>query len=125
MLVEYAREVAKAAVDIYGMCRKRIMKKSVQCLKCEYWVDKESLNIKEKLINGINYECGKCRNGVNDEKEKCVKLGRDEIEIVKEFCYLIDMLGKYNSISKAVASRIRAGWKKFKEENRRKRERKK
>ena len=36
-------------------------------------------------------------------------------EIVKELCYLEDMLGRCGSVGMAVRSRIRAGWKKFKE----------
>ena len=64
----------------------------------------------------MNYECGSCDGDTNDEEEmKSVKFGRDEIEVVKEFCYLGDMLGEVDSTSRAVTTRIRAGWKKFKE----------
>ena len=44
-----------------------------------------------------------------------MKFGCDEIDIVNEFCYLGDMLGKDDCTSRAVTSRIRAGWRKFKE----------
>ena len=40
-------------------------------------------------------------------------MGCDEIEIVKEFCCLGDMLERYNSTEKAVTSRIHAEWRKF------------
>ena len=33
------------------------------------------------------------------KKKKSVKFGRDEIEVVKEFCYLGDMLGEVDSTS--------------------------
>ena len=59
-------------------------------------------------MSEMNYECGRCRDGINDDK-KYVKLICDKVEIVKEFRYMGDMLGKYDSIGEAVTSRIRAG----------------
>ena len=64
----------------------------------------------------MNYECDRCKGLTNDEEDmKYVKLGRDEIEVIKEFCYLGDMIGGDDSTSRAVTARMRAGWRKFKE----------
>ena len=49
------------------------------------------------------------------QNEKYVKLASDEMEIVKEFRYLVDRIGKDDITNRAVTSRIRAGWRKFKE----------
>ena len=69
------------------------------------WYDLQGT--KGRLVSGINYECGKCKNGANNvEDEKYVKLRC--VEIVKKFCYLTDLLRKYDSIGKAVTLRIHA-----------------
>ena len=44
-----------------------------------------------------------------------MKLGNDEIEVVKEFCYLGDVVGSSGDVQNAVTARIRAGWRKFSE----------
>ena len=56
----------------------------------------------------------RCRGDLVEvnQKEK-VKLGSDEVDIVKEFCYLGDMLE--TGVEVAVTARVRAGWRKFKE----------
>ena len=48
----------------------------------------------------------------DEEGEKYVKLGSDEIEVVKEFLYLGDIIGENDSTGRAVTARIRASWKK-------------
>ena len=46
-------------------------------------------------MSGMNYKCDRFRDGINDEvDEKYMKLGCDKIEIVKEFPYLVVMLGE-------------------------------
>ena len=68
-----------------------------------------------KVRNEINHEQGRWRNGINDEEDKkYTKLGYHDIEIVKEFCCLGDMLGMHDSTGKAVTSRMRARWRKCK-----------
>lgn len=62
--------------------------------------------------------CARCHGDlVEGNQEEKVKLGNDEVEVVKEFCYLRDMLETEGGVEAAVTARVRAGWKKFKEIN--------
>ena len=64
----------------------------------------------------VNYVCGRCDNdGDEDDDEPTVKLGEHEVEVVTEFCYLGDMLSCDGDVGRAVTTRIRAGWRKFRE----------
>ena len=47
------------------------------------------------------------------KKMEKVKLGCNEIKIVKEFCCLSDMIGKDDSTGRVMISRIGSGWRKF------------
>ena len=54
-----------------------------------------------------NCKCDRCERGSDDEEvKKYMQLGCDEIEIVKEFCYLGDMVGGNDCTSRAVTARI-------------------
>ena len=55
-----------------------------------------------------------CGDLVEVNQGEKVKLGNNEVEIVKEFCYLGDML-ETGGVEVAVTARVRAGWRKFKE----------
>ncbi|XP_076799918.1 uncharacterized protein LOC143445012 [Clavelina lepadiformis] len=67
------------------------------------------VSINGRLTSGMNYECGRCKGCISDEEEeKYVKLESDEIELIKEFRYLGDMIGEDDSTGKAVTARIRA-----------------
>ena len=48
------------------------------------------------------------------KKRKTVKLNGDNLEVVKKFCYLGDMLNSEGSVHDAVIARLRVGWGKFK-----------
>ena len=105
-----------SAIDPCAICGKRVMRNSIQCMKCGYWVHKRCSGIKGRLRNRMDYECGSCNSDTNDDEDmKRVKLGCDEIEVVNEFWYLGDMLGEDDSTSRAVTERMRSRWKKFKE----------
>ena len=92
------------------------MSNSIQCTKCKLWIHKRCSGVCGKLSGLLDYLCCRCKSGRDDEDcEKTVKFGRDEIEVVKEFCYLGDMLGQDGDVRRAVTARIRAGWKKFRE----------
>ena len=68
-------------------------------------------------MSGMNYNYGKCKDGVNDvENEKYVTLGCDKIETIR-ILLLRRHTGKIRQhcIEKALTSRIRIGWRKFKQ----------
>ena len=46
-----------------------MIRNSIKCLKCKYWVCKRCSIIKRRLKSGINYESGKCKDCINDEDQ--------------------------------------------------------
>ena len=59
------------------------MRNSNQCQKYNYGTHKKCSHFEGRLINGINYERGNYRDGINDEDENCVKFRCTEITIVR------------------------------------------
>ena len=58
----------------------------------------------------MHFKCGRCRDGINDEEdERYVKLGGDDVEIFKESCYLGNTLVIHDSTDRAVIPSLCAG----------------
>ena len=107
---------ALSAIDPCAICGKRVMRNSIQCTLCQLWIHKRCSGVRSSLTNVVNYVCGRCDNvGDEDDDERTVMLGDDEVEVVTEFCYLGDMLRCDGDVGRAVTARIRAGWRKFRE----------
>ena len=68
------------------------------------------------LTRVVGFVCMRCCGDLVEVNQgEKVKLGNNEVEIVKEFCYLGDMLETEGGVEVAVTARVRAGWRKFKE----------
>ena len=106
---------AYTTVDPCAICGRRVMSNSIQCTDCLAWVHKRCSGVRGALNNVANYVCGRCNDSEEVEDESIMKFGEDEVEVVKQFCYLGDMLGVDGDVDRAVTSRIRAGWMKFKD----------
>ena len=55
-------EIGNDALEPCGLCRNRVMRNSIHCQKCKYWIHKRCSNIKGKLMSETNYRCGKCKD---------------------------------------------------------------
>ena len=105
-----------AEVDPCAVCRRRVMRNSIHCTVCGGWVHKRCSRVRGSLVRVVGFVCKRCCDDlVEVDQEEKVKLGSDEVEIVKEFCYLGDMLETEGGVEAAVAARVRVGWRKFKE----------
>ena len=61
------------------------------------------------------FVCSKCEKATNGAGEEQQKVMCDEMETVKQFCYLGDRLNASGGCEASVTARIRVGWKKFRE----------
>ena len=110
------KEMKAAEVDPCAVCRRRVMRNSIRCTVCGGWVHKRCSRVRGSLVRVVGFVCKRCCDDlVEVDQEEKVKLGSDEVEIVKEFCYLGDMLETEGGVEAAVAARVRVGWRKFKE----------
>lgn len=103
-----------------GVCQKGVGSNSILCPKCKCWVHAKCSGIKGRLANASDFVCTKCRNGnpsgkdVEKDVEKVLLAGCN-LEIVDRFCYLGDMLDAGGGAESSTITRVRSGWKKFRE----------
>ena len=88
------------------------MANSVLCVKCGKWIHGRCAKVTPRL--GRDFVCGRCKkqaNGlVGPVEELC-----EELETVKNFCYLGVRVNVSGGCEAAVTARARIGWMKFKE----------
>jgi len=100
-----------------GVCGRGVGVNSIKCLGCKRWVHKVCSRIKGVLKEGMAFECLTCL-GLGKEKTvkelKSVELVQGvNLEVVKEFCYLGDMIGAGGGAEEAARTRVRCAWGKF------------
>ena len=92
------------------------MRNLICCTVCGGWVHKRYSRMRGSLARVVGFVYARCRgNLIEVNQEEKVKLGNNEVEIVKEFCYLGDILETEGGVEAAVTARVRAWWRKFKE----------
>ena len=108
-------EVIWSRIDPCGICGKRMTVNSVLCTKCDQWIHGRSSKLKKITPSVARFfvcsKCDKLTNGAEVQQE----LMCDEVEIVKEFCYLGDWLNAGGGCEPAVTAKTRLGWKKLRE----------
>ena len=99
-----------------GVCQKGVGRNSILCPKCKCWVHGKCSGIKGKLANATEFVCRKCLDGkpVAEDVEK-VMLSGCNLEVMDRFCYLGDTLDACGGAESSTITRVRSGWKKFKE----------
>ena len=105
-----------------GVCRKGVGRNSIQCHACKKWIHKKCSGIKGRLVEGMKFSCGTCRNKLS-KKVGPEKVGENDVvmlqdavfEKVDKFCYLGDMIGAGGGAEDAVRLRVRLAWSKFME----------
>ena len=76
-----------------GVCRKRVGKNSILCVKCHKWVNKRCSGISGKLKSNVDFHCRRCLEGENGLfqsvllKEVVIE-PNVKLECVPKFCYL-------------------------------------
>ena len=108
-------EVFKSKIDPCGICGRRVMANSVLCTKCKNWIHGRCAKTK-KVTTGLamRFVCSKCHGEMDGKLDSIEKLC-EEVEMVNGFCYLGDRLNASGGCEAAVTTRVRIGWKRFRE----------
>ena len=107
-------EVYESKIDPCGVCSKRVMSNSLQCLKCCKWIHGRCAKIKRVNPKAAKeFICSACKGTVKEKEQKEIMCG--EVETVKSFCYLGDRMDACGGCETAVTARTRIGWMKFRE----------
>ena len=100
-------EVTVSKIDPCGICGKRVMANSVLFVKCRKWIHGRCAKVKRVTLRlGRDFVCGRCKkqaDGFMDSvKELC-----EEVETVKDFCYLGDRVNAGGGSEAAMSRRAR------------------
>ena len=108
-------EMIKSKTDPCGMCGKRVMANSVLCTKCGKWIHGRCAKLKRVTPSlARQFVCGQCNKVMAGAVEPVERLC-DDVETVREFCYLGDRVSAGGGCEAAVTARARLGWVKFRE----------
>ena len=101
----------------YSVRLKGVGGNSILCPACKCWVHAKCSGLKGPLAKSTNFVCSQCSSGaVADRKnEEKVMLAGSNLEVVDKFCYLGDMLDAGGGAESSTVTRVRSGWKKFRE----------
>ena len=102
-----------------AVCGKGVGANSIQCTDYCGWVHKRYSGARCPLVTIQSFRCRIC---LTDEEVRCegermedLNLENGEVLGVRKFCYLGDMLNGEGGSSLASISRVKCGWKKFRE----------
>ena len=102
-----------------GVCGKGVQNNSIQCRGCQKWVHRRCSGVKGSLSAASDtFQCKRCRGEVpqsDTAEQEGLVVGGETYEVVDSFCYLGDMLNADGGVDLAVTTRVRSGWKKFRE----------
>ena len=100
-----------------SVCLKGVGRNSILCPTCKCWVHAKCSGLKGQLAKATNFVCSRyCSGAVADRNnEEKVMLDGSNQEVVDKFCYLCDMLDAGGGAESSTVTRVRSGWKKFRE----------
>lgn len=103
-----------------SVCTRGVGSNSIRCTGCRLWTHKRCTGVSGSLRAVVTtFLCKRCKGEVietrADEELKEVLVMNDIYEAVNRFCYLGDMLDASGGCEAAVSTRIKCGWKKFRE----------
>ena len=94
------------------MCFKGVGVISILCTLCNHWVHKRCGGLKNKLVSVINFKCKACLDPrVNVFDREAVELNGNKHEVVKQFCYLDNMISAEGGAEANTVVCVRSGWK--------------
>ena len=107
--------MSKSNVDMYGVCSLSVNASSVLCVQYGKWIHGSCAGVKRVTARlSRNFACWKSEGNVGEAVEQEVKLC-GEVETVREFTYLGDMVNAGGGCETAVIARTRYGWVKLRE----------
>jgi hypothetical protein len=77
------------------VCGKGVGRNSILCGKCNKWTHKRCSGIKGSIMKVRNFICVRCENGSREDRLSLVLEEGLEVERVRKFCYLGDMVEEY------------------------------
>ena len=99
-----------------SVCPKGVGRNSILCPACKCWVHAKCSGLKGQLAKATKFLCSQCSGAVADRNyEEKVMLAGSNLEVVDKFCYLGDMLDAGGGAESSTVTRVRSGWKKFRE----------
>ena len=101
-----------------GVCRKGAGANSIWCSSCAHWVHHGCSGIKGKLKEDPTFKCNRCLGTARQiDARPCSEfvVGNDTLEAVDSFCYLGDMISAGGGCEKAIITRVKCAWGKFRE----------
>ena len=116
MMVSGLKEkVTTSKIDLCGVCGRRVKVNAVFCTNCKRWIHGRCTSRKRVPPDlAKNFVRTSCTASDDDGMEPIENLC-DRVEIVNEFCYLVDKLITSGRCEAAVTARMRIGWIKLKE----------
>ena len=104
-------KVMQSRIDLCEICGKRVTVNSVLCRKCDQWIHRRCSKLK-KIIPSVArfFVCSNCDKVTNMAREMQQEVMCDEVETVKEFCYLGDSLNVSGGCEATVTAKTRLGW---------------
>ena len=106
----------KSGKNPCAVCWKGVGTNSILCNSCKNWTHKKCTTIKGNLSRVKDFVCKRCLEEIPsvNESDK-IRLIDDDLEVVRKFCYLGDMLDSNASAESSVICRVQCAWKKFRE----------
>ena len=114
---EWQKVTQKAVRWPCGVCGRGVGNNSIQCTNCQKWVHKKCSGIKGSMYKVMKSFISRgCVIPVTGTERTSVDIDVNaNLELVDKFCYLGDMLSVDGDADAAVETRIRIGWKKFRQ----------
>ena len=118
MILKYKRNPQnKTGKFSCSVCLKGVGRNSILCPACKCWVHAKCSGLKGQLAKATNFVCSQCNSGAVADRnnEEKVMLAGSNLKVVDKFCYLGDMLDAGGGAEPSTVTRVRSGWKKFRE----------
>ena len=100
-----------------SVCLMGVGRNSILCPACKCWVHAKCSGLKGQLAKATDFVWSQCSSGAVADRnnEEKVMLAGSNLEVVDKFCYLGDTLDAGCGTVSSTVTRVRSGWKKFRE----------
>ena len=101
-----------------GVCRKGTGSNAILCVGCLHWVHHKCSGVSGRLIEDPSFRCRRClgtARAIDARPATEFMVGDESVDVVDSFCYLGDTLCAGGGCSRAVTTRVRCAWGKFRE----------
>ena len=101
-----------------GVCRQGVGRNSILCSGCNHWVHHRCSDIRGRLVEDPNFKCSRCLGAarpIDNRPASNFMIGEEALEVVDSFCYLGDSMCAGGGCQRAITTRIRCAWGKFRE----------